>query len=176
LTLGLLTPQAIPESPQLPPQKVPKLEEKSPHPYICHCDKPAREWLCQQSEKNPDKIGKHFYKCEAGECRFWAWEGDTVQSNWKKCNCGLPALFLTVKHGKPWNVGRKFYVCPNDNKEGEVGCTFWVWEDGTLPFSDDDGDSDEDGENEDSEDDSDEDDYGDDDEEDDEESDSDELD
>ena len=138
MTLGPLTP---PSTPRQSSQKRTKLTvpEKSPsHGYVCYCGKPAYEWLCRTSIKNPDKIGKHFYKCEAVKCKFWAWEGDHVQrprSAPKKCHCGSPALLLTAKHGMEHNVGRKFYQCRNRGKKGKVSCDFWIWEDGSLPFS-----------------------------------------
>jgi hypothetical protein len=42
---------------------------------------------------------------------------------------------LTVRNGMPHNIGRKFYKCKNKGKPGQRGCEFWMWEDGSLPFS-----------------------------------------
>jgi len=55
-------------------------------------------------------------------------------SEWRKCHCKVPALLRTVVNGKPWNMGRRFYVCAY-SRIGDDGCGFWVWEDGTGPFS-----------------------------------------
>src|SRR5208282_6174919 len=46
------------------------------------------------------------------------------------CDCGQPAKRLSVKNGMEHNHGRAFYSCETRR------CRYWIWADGTLPFSD----------------------------------------
>ena len=55
-------------------------------------------------------------------------EGETGKK-WM-CYCGRPAIRMVTTNGMPHNIGRPFYKCSTKK------CKFWIWADGTLPFSD----------------------------------------
>jgi hypothetical protein len=102
-------------------------------------------------------VGKNFYKCRTQTCKYWEWNeseedaikrkgGKAVKASTsihnrkpydrpkpaavtRKCDCGQPALRLVAKNGMPHNIGRAFFKCRRSK------CEFWVWEDGSLPFS-----------------------------------------
>jgi hypothetical protein len=147
LTLELATPPPTPGLSQKEPRKRPRLNPaaETPHHYICRCGKPAHEYLCRNSSVDAARVGKHYYKCATLKCKFWAWEGDSIPSRPAskpasrtvpiKCHCGEVALLLTSRHGMEHNIGRQFYKCRNQGKKGKIGCDFWIWADGSLPFS-----------------------------------------
>ena len=49
---------------------------------------------------------------------------NNLQSDIPQCNCGLPAVQLTVRKEGP-NTGRLFYKCPQPSGS----CNFFVWAD-----------------------------------------------
>jgi hypothetical protein len=118
--------------------------------YTCDCGTPALQFFCRQGR--PENVGKYYYKCgEVPEkCKYWKWiesEADAqerVSSRKRKrgnhdeeetnkkwmCYCGRPAIRMVTTNGMPHNIGRPFYKCSTKK------CKFWIWADGTLPFSD----------------------------------------
>jgi hypothetical protein len=95
-------------------------------------------------------IGKYFYKCAIGKCKYFKWhesEADArkrIDEKKRKrekknegkpkkkftCHCGQPAKRWWSTKGMDHNHGKAFYQCATKS------CSFWVWEDGSLPFSD----------------------------------------
>lgn len=136
------------------PTNTPLPERSPPFPsfiqdnYICHCGQPAMRLFCRNGR--PENINKYYYVCafEEKNCTFWEWIESPEDRNKRenlqkrpspysrptinspfKCHCELPALRLIAKNGMPHNIGRGFYQCRRKK------CDFWVWEDGSLPFS-----------------------------------------
>jgi hypothetical protein len=129
----------LPTSPQRPPP--PQCT------YTCDCGKPAEQYFCKNGR--PENVNKYYYKCASEECKYWKWiesdedarkrinprkrkldnEEGTTETRWV-CYCNKPAMRLVSRHGREHNHGRAFYKCATKK------CKFWIWADGTLPFSD----------------------------------------
>jgi GRF zinc finger len=122
-----------PTSPQRPPPPQ--------GTYTCNCGKPARQYFCRNGR--PENVNKYYYKCAEEKCGYWEWiESDKdaqkrINTRKRKrdkekwiCSCGRPAIRLVSKHGMSHNIGRPFYKCATSK------CEYWIWADGTLPFSD----------------------------------------
>ena len=130
------------------------LEPSPDKTYICTCGQPATKFLCRNGR--PENVGKYYFTCarrNEGGCRYWEWietandrlKRDDYRTHIRpkpydrpnndgpqfKCRCGLPPRQLVSRNGMPHNYGRPFLVCASRK------CGFWIWADGTLPFSDD---------------------------------------
>ena len=126
----------------------PTTPQRPSRTYNCNCKKPAKEFRCRNGESI--NIGKYFYRCATGKCKYFKWhesEADArrrIDEKKRKreknnegkpkkkfiCNCGQPAKRGWSTKGMEHNYGKAFYYCATKS------CTFWVWEDGSLPFSD----------------------------------------
>ena len=118
--------------------------------YNCNCGKPAIEFLCRNGR--PGNIDKYYYRCAEEKCKYWKWiesdedaqkrinsnkrkrdlndsDGDGESKKKWRCHCGNPAIRLVSTKGMPHNDGRAFYKCASKK------CSYWIWEDGSLPFS-----------------------------------------
>ncbi|XP_054743082.1 DNA topoisomerase 3-alpha isoform X1 [Anastrepha obliqua] len=108
------------------------------------CHQQAKQCTVRKSGPNN---GRLFYVCaKKNPCKFFQWADEAstassitvtstsaenhppthstspLQSEFVKCNCGIPALTLIVRKEGP-NKGRPFYTCSNR----EASCTFFKW-------------------------------------------------
>jgi hypothetical protein len=134
-----------PQLSNLTPPASSEVAARPPRPtavHRCHCHKVAELFFCQKGR--PENVNKWFYRCADEQCSFWNWvesdqdarkriatrkrkaPNDTAEM---KCYCGIPTIRLTSKNGMPHNYGREFLMCRRRK------CEFWIWADGSLPFS-----------------------------------------
>jgi hypothetical protein len=131
-----LTPSTSPQAPSSPPPRPTEV-------HHCKCNKIAELFLCRNGR--PENINKWFWRCSDQTCNFWIWD-ETEEDAQKRinsrkrkasdsgleknCYCGVPAIRLTSRNGMPHNHGKEFLRCARRK------CKFWIWADGSLPFSD----------------------------------------
>jgi len=131
--------QPVISLPTSPTTTTPQLPAPLRRTYICYCGKPAIQWLCRKGR--PENLDKFYYRCPDEKCSYWKWiessedarerrRRDANNVKGVRCYCGRLAVRLVSKNGMPHNYGRVFYKCHARR------CDFFMWEDGSLPFSD----------------------------------------
>jgi len=142
------SPESINSTPsKFTPPTTPEKPHRARGTYTCNCKKPAREFFCRKG--NPNN-GKYFYRCPDKKCRYFKWHESQQDARRRiderkrkreqenagkpkkkfKCDCGRPAKRGWSEHGMEHNNEKAYYYCATRT------CGFWVWADGSLPFSD----------------------------------------